>query len=67
MENISLLNLQDEQDNTSNKEQSKGLLRFVIIQRPNRQVKIPCANEIIAQRLLVSYTNNNSNCKISLM
>lgn len=66
MKNVSLLSLKDIQDNT-NKEQLKGLPYFIVIQRTNKQIKIPCANEIVAKRILATYSNNNSNSKVSLM
>ncbi len=66
MENISLLRPKDRQDNT-NKEQVKGLPYFIVIQKTNKQIKIPCANENVAKKILAAYANNNSNSKISLM
>ena len=66
MEHVSLLSSEDRQDNT-NKEQLKGLPYFIVIQKTNKKIKIPCANEIIAKKVLASYSNNNSNCKVSLM
>ena len=66
MENISLLSQENRQDNT-NKEQLKGFPYFIVIQRTNNQIKIPCANETIAKKLLAAHSNNNSNSKVSLM
>ena len=66
MENISSLSPENRQDNT-NKEQLKGLPYFIVIQKTNKQIKIPCANESTAKRLLAAYSNNNSNSKVSLM
>ena len=66
MENIDLSGPKDRQDNT-NKEPLKGFPYFIVIQKINKQIKIPCANETIAKKLLAAYTNNNSNSKVSLM
>ncbi len=66
MENLSLLNPEQRQDNT-NKNQLKGFPFFIVIQTINKQIKIPCANEAIAKRILASYANNNSNSKVPLM
>ena len=66
MESIKLLSPEDRQDNT-NKEPLKGLPYFIVIQRTDKQIKIPCANESIAKRLLAAYSNNKSNSKVSLM
>ena len=66
MENRSLLGPEDRQDNT-NKEQLKGFPYFIIIQKTNKQIKIPCANENIAKKILAAHSNNNSNNKVSLM
>ena len=66
MENRSLSGPETRQDNT-NKEQLKGFPYFITLQKTNKQIKIPCANETIANRLLATYSNNNSNSKISLM
>ena len=54
MENIGLLSLECRQDNT-NKDQLKELPYFIVIQK----IKIPCANETIAKKVLASYSNNN--------
>ncbi len=57
-----------EQDNLFKKEHTKGLPYFIVIQKANnKQIRIPCSNEKVARRLLASYSNNYSNCKISLM
>ena len=66
MENTNLLSSENRQDNT-NKEQLKGFPYFIVLQKTNKQIKIPCANEVIAKRLLATYTNNDSNSKSSLM
>ena len=66
MENISLLSPKERPDNT-NKEPLKGFPYFIVIQKTNKEIKIPCANETIAKRILATYSNNNSNCKVSLM
>ena len=66
MENISLLGPENRQDN-KNKEQLKGFPYFIVIHNTNKQIKIPCANETIAKRLLASYSNNNSNNKVSFV
>jgi len=66
MENISLFSPEDRQDNT-NQKQLKGLPYFIVIQRTNKQIKIPCANETIAKKLLAAHSNNNSNSKVPLM
>ena len=67
MENLKLLDLKERQDNTI-KKQLPRLPHFIVIKKTGeKNIKIPCANEAIAKRLLASYTNNNSNSKISLM
>ena len=66
MENVNLLGPENRQDNT-NKEQLNGLPYFIIIQRTNKQIKIPCANENVAKKILATYSNNNSNNKVPLM
>ena len=66
MEDITLLSSEKRQDNTDRKG-LKGLPFYILIEKQNKQIKIPCANESIAKRLLVTYSNNNSNCKVSLM
>jgi hypothetical protein len=44
--------LESKQDNTF---KPKGFLQFVTIQKANnRQIKIPCANEAVAKRLMDS-------------
>ncbi len=62
MEDVSLLSLEYRQDNT-NKDQLKGLPCFIIIQKTNKKIKIPCANETIAKKVLASHFNTNSNFK----
>ena len=64
MEDISLL--EDKQGNTNNN-QIKGFPCFIVLQRINKKIKIPCANKNIAKKVLTAYSNNNSNSKISLM
>ena len=64
MEDITLL--EDRQGNTNNT-QVKGFPCFIVLQKTNKQIKIPCANETVAKKVLAAYSNNNSNCKISLM
>ena len=44
------LSQKDIQDNT-NIEQLKGFPYFISIQRTNKKIKIPCANEAIAKRI----------------
>ena len=66
MENINLLGPENRQDNT-NKEQLKGFPYFIIIQKTNKQIKIPCANENVAKKILAAYSNNNSNNKVSFV
>ena len=66
MENISLLGPENRQDNT-NTEQVKGSPYFIIIQKTNKQIKIPCANENVAKKILAAYSNNNSNNKVSFV
>ena len=63
---MEILSPEDRQDNT-NKEQIKGFPYFIVIQKTNKQIKIPCANENVAKKILAAYSNNNSNCKVSLM
>lgn len=58
MENVSLLIPENRSDNT-NKDQLKGLPYFIVIQRINKKIKIPCANETIAKKVLASYSHNN--------
>ena len=65
MENISLLGPENRQDNIN--EELKGLPYFIVLQKTNKQIKIPCANKDIAKRLLAAYSNNNCNSKTSLM
>ena len=67
-----LLVNQENQDNLKEKEtlniQTKLPPYFIVIEKPNnKKIKIPCASEIVAKRLLASYSNHKSNCKISLM
>ena len=65
MENINLLEKEAE-GNTTKK--IKGLPHFVIIQKAEgKKIKIPCANENVAKKILASYSNYNSNCKIFFM
>lgn len=66
MENVTLLSSEKRQDNTDIKK-IKGFPFYILIEKQNKQIKIPCANENIAKRLLTTYSNNNSNCKVSLM
>lgn len=66
MSNILLSPKIKKEDNTSQENQEKltGLPYFIEIQRAiNKKIKIPCSNEIIAKRVLASYSNNKSNNK----
>ena len=65
MENISSLGPEDRQDNTNQKQ--LGLPFFIVLQRINKQIKIPCANETVAKKILAAHSNNNCNSKVSLM
>ncbi len=64
MENLTLT--EDIQGNTNNNPM-KGLPYFIVLQKTNKQIKIPCANENVAKKILLAYSNNNSNSKTSLM
>ena len=57
MENLTLIE-ENRQGNTNNN-QIKGLPYFIVLQKTNKQIKIPCANETIAKKVLASYSNNN--------
>lgn len=50
--------MEDKQDNTL---KPNSLIQFVTITKANnRQIKIPCANEIVAKRLMNSYAGKLS-------
>ena len=58
---VSLCN--KDQDTNKNK-----ALYFIEIQKSEmRKIKIPCSNEAIAKKILQTYSNNNSDCKVSFM
>lgn len=65
MESTALIK-EDRQDNTDNL--CKTLPYFIEIQKSeNVKIKIPCSNEAVAKKVLISYTNCKSNSKISLV
>lgn len=67
MNNTPVLDLNDRQ-NKDNIIKPKNTPFFLIIQKAeNKEIKIPCSSESVAKKLLVSYSNNYSNCKVFLM
>ena len=58
MENISLLasGNKDNQINTIESNQPKGLPHFIVIQKiNNKKIRIPCVNEKVAERVLSGF------------
>lgn len=67
MNNTPVLDLDDRQ-NKDNIIKPKNTPYFLIIQKSeNKKIKIPCSSESMAKKLLVSYSNNYSDCKVSLV
>ena len=67
MSNLTLTEVREKLED-NNQLKSKKLPYFIVLYKnENKKIKIPCSNETVAMRILNSYTNNNSNCKISLM
>ncbi len=55
----SYIHVQTKQDNTL-KDGTKGLPYFVIINKSNKkEVKIPCANEDVAKKVLGTFRTNS--------
>lgn len=65
---LEIPNDQEKKEISPDNERLKALPYYIVLQKSeNKTIKIPCSSELVAKKVLASYTNSNSNSKVPLV